>query len=68
MTPLEEMLIEHVGLRDETEALYLLRRDVEAKKRQRDHAWPHWRQLDEVRADVVLPMAFNLGSPGSCGL
>ena len=53
-----------VGLRDETEALYLLGRDLDAIRAELDHAWPHWRQLDEVRADVVLSMAFNLGVAG----
>lgn len=53
-----------VGLRDETEALFLLGRDLDAIRAELDHAWPHWRQLDEVRADVVLSMAFNLGVAG----
>ena len=53
-----------VSLRDETEALYLLGRDLDAIRAELDHAWPHWRQLDEVRADVVLSMAFNLGVSG----
>ena len=53
-----------VGLRDETEALFLLGRDLDAIRAELDHAWPHWRQLDEVRAGVVLSMAFNLGVAG----
>ena len=53
-----------VGLRDETEALFLLGRDLDAIRAELDHAWPHWRQLDKVRADVVLSMAFNLGVAG----
>ena len=53
-----------VGLRDENEALFLLGRDLDAIRAELDHAWPHWRQLDEVRADVVLSMAFNLGVTG----
>ena len=47
-----------------TEALFLLGRDLDAIRAELDHAWPHWRQLDEVRADVVLSMAFNLGVAG----
>tara|TARA_A100001037_G_C15050097_1_gene589672 strand:+ start:734 stop:1159 length:426 start_codon:yes stop_codon:yes gene_type:complete len=53
-----------VGLRDETEALFLLGRDLDAIRAELDNAWPHWRQLDDVRADVVLSMAFNLGVAG----
>ena len=52
------------GLRDETEALFLLGRDLDAIRAELDHAWPHWRELDKVRADVVLSMAFNLGVSG----
>jgi len=53
-----------VGLRDETEALFLLGRDLDAIRAELDHAWPHWSQLDKVRADVVLSMVFNLGVAG----
>ena len=53
-----------VGLRDENEALFLLGRDLDAIRAELDHAWPHWRNLDNVRADVVLSMAFNLGVAG----
>ena len=53
-----------VGLRDENEALFLLGRDLDANRAELDHAWPHWRNLDNVRADVVLSMAFNLGVAG----
>ena len=53
-----------VGLLDEAEALFFLERNLDAIRAELDHAWPHWRQLDEVRADVVLSMAFNLGVAG----
>ena len=53
-----------VGLRDETEALFLLGRDLDAIRAELDHTWPFWRELDKVRADVVLSMAFNLGVSG----
>ena len=53
-----------VGLRDENEALFLLGHDLDTIRAELDHAWPHWRQLDEVRAGVVLSMAFNLGVAG----
>ena len=53
-----------VGLRDETEALFLLGRDLDAIRAELDHAWPVWRELDKVRADGVLSMAFNLGVSG----
>ncbi len=33
-----------VGLRDETEALFLLGRDLEAIRAELDHAWPHARR------------------------
>tara|TARA_B100000676_G_C17814763_1_gene699390 strand:+ start:427 stop:747 length:321 start_codon:yes stop_codon:yes gene_type:complete len=52
------------GLRDEDEALYLLRRDIEAIERELDRLWPLWRHLDDVRSDVVVSMAFNLGVAG----
>jgi lysozyme len=53
-----------VGLRDEAEALYLLRRDIDAIERELDRLWPLWRHLDDVRRDVVFSMAFNLGVAG----
>ena len=40
-----------VDLWDEAEAFYLLGRDLDAIWAELDHAWPHWRQLYEVRAE-----------------
>ena len=38
-----------VGLRDETKALFLLGRNLDAIRAELDNAWPLWRHLDDVR-------------------
>jgi len=53
--------LDNVGLRSEAEANYLLRNDIEAIWRELMRRWPTVATLDDVRRDVILDMAFNLG-------
>ena len=56
--------LDDVGLRSEAEAIYLLRSDIEAIWRELTRRWPTVATLDDVRRDVILDMAFNLGAGG----
>ena len=50
-----------ITLRSKAEAIYLLRNDIEAIWRELVRRWPVVATLDDVRRDVILDMAFNLG-------
>lgn len=52
--------LDDVGLRPD-EIDYLLANDVKAAADQLDARLPWWRKLDDVRQDVLVNMAFNLG-------
>jgi len=56
--------LEHVGLRTEAEARYLLRSDIVAIRSELERSVPWVGDLDEVRQRVLLDMAFNLGVAG----
>jgi lysozyme len=43
---------------------YLLKNDIARFSAELDERLPWWRTLDEVRARVILNMAFNLGVDG----
>ena len=58
--------LEHVGLRNEAEARFLLRSDVLAIRAELERRLPWLDELDEVRQRVLLDMAFNLGVAGLC--
>lgn len=45
------------------EALYMLENDIRIVERELDEAIPWWRDLDDVRQEIVVNMAFNLGLP-----
>ena len=53
-----------LGAATEAEAIYLLRSDIEAIWRELARRWPTVATLDEVRRDVCVDMAFNLGVNG----
>lgn len=59
--------LEHVGLRSEVEAKYLLRSDVLAIRSDLLVALPWISDLDDVRQRVLNNMAFNLGVAGLLG-
>ena len=56
--------LEHVGLRSEAEARYLLRSDIVAIRAELEKAIPWIGDLDEVRQRCLMDMAFNLGVAG----
>lgn len=56
--------LEHVGLRSEAEAKFLLRSDILAIQAELERAIPWLSDLDEVRQRVLLDMAFNMGVSG----
>ena len=56
--------LEHVGLRSEAEARFLLRSDIVAIRSELERAIPWLSDLDEVRQRVLLDMAFNMGVTG----
>ena len=56
--------LEHVGLRAEAEARYLLRSDIVAIRAELEKAIPWIGDLDEVRQRCLMDMAFNLGVAG----
>jgi lysozyme len=56
--------LEHVGLRSEAEARFLLRSDIVAIRSELERAIPWLSDLDEVRQRVLLDMAFNMGVAG----
>ncbi len=45
------------------EALYMLENDIRTAEEELDQRIPWWRELDDVRQEVLLNMAFNLGVP-----
>jgi len=47
----------------EDEALYMLDNDIRILEEELDRVLPWWRELDDVRQEVLLNMAFNLGVP-----
>jgi lysozyme len=49
------------------EARALLFNDITEKMRDLDRAIPWWSKLDDVRARVIVDMAFNLGIAGLLG-
>jgi lysozyme len=48
------------------EATLALGKDVHVTQVQMDMALPWWRELDDVRQDVLVNMGFNLGVRGLC--
>ena len=56
--------LEHVGLRSEAEARYLLRSDIVAIRAELEKAIPWIGDLDEGRQRCLMDMAFNLGVAG----
>jgi len=56
--------LEHVGLRTEAEARYLLRSDVLAIRAEIERSIQWVGDLNEVRQRVLMDMAFNLGVSG----
>ena len=56
--------LEHVGLRSEAEARFLLRSDIVAIRAELEQALPWIGDLDEVRQRVLMDMAFNMGVTG----
>jgi len=56
--------LEHVGLRSEAEARYLLRSDVLAIRAEIERSIQWVGDLNEVRQRVLMDMAFNLGVSG----
>jgi len=58
--------LEHVGLRNEAEARFLLRSDILAICAELEKRLPWMSELDEIRQRVLIDMAFNLGVAGLC--
>ena len=56
--------LEHVGLRSEAEARYLLRSDIVAIRAELERAIPWINDLSEKRQHVLMDMGFNLGVTG----
>ena len=56
--------LEHVGLRAEAEARYLLRSDIVAIRAELERAIPWLSDLSEARQHVLMDMAFNRGVAG----
>ena len=56
--------LEHVGLRSEAEAKFLLRSDLVAIRAELERAIPWLSDLSEARQHVCMAMAFNLGVSG----
>lgn len=52
--------LDDVGLRPD-ETLYLCINDIKAAEDDLDHHYPWWRNMDEVRQQVLCEMAFNMG-------
>lgn len=46
------------------EARILLDHDIDDHENELRAKWPHYDKLDDVRQEVLLNMAFNLGVPG----
>ena len=45
------------------EALYLLSNDINIVESELDRELPWWRYLDDIRQEVLVNMAFNMGLP-----
>ena len=45
------------------EALFMLHNDIKAVIEELDRRIPWWRELDDIRQEVLVNMAFNLGVP-----
>lgn len=58
--------LDGVGI-SESEALYMLDNDIDRAARGLDLNLPWWRNLDDVRQEVLLNMTFNLGINGLLG-
>ena len=56
--------LEHVGLRSEAEAKFLLRSDLVAIRAELERAIPWLSDLSEARQHGLMDMAFNLGVSG----
>ena len=56
--------LEHVGLRSEAEAKFLLRSDLVAIRAELERAIPWLSDRSEARQHVLMDMAFNLGVSG----
>lgn len=56
--------LEAVGLRNEAEARFLLRSDINAVRAELREQLPWFEALDPVRQQVLTNMAFNLGVRG----
>ena len=56
--------LEHVGLRSEAEAKFLLRSDLVAIRAELERAIPWLSDLSEARQHGCMDMAFNLGVAG----
>ena len=52
--------LEDLGI-TEDEAIYLLYNDINRVKKELDNALPWWRNLDDIRQEVLVNMCFNLG-------
>lgn len=52
--------LDEVGI-TESEALYLLENDIGRVRAELDQALPWWREMDEVRQQVMIDLGFNLG-------
>ncbi len=55
--------LDDVGI-SRAEALTLLANDIAGVQAALDTAQPWWRKLDDVRQDVMVELAFNLGPTG----
>lgn len=55
--------LDDVGI-SQSEALYLLGNDIQRVSGQLDTKMPWWKQLDDVRQEVLVNMAFNMGIAG----
>ena len=56
--------LEHVGLRSEAEARYLLRSDIVAIRAELERALPWLGDLNDTRQRCLMDMSFNLGVAG----
>lgn len=55
--------LEDTGVTEE-EATLLLSNDIARTKTDLDKALPWWRELDDARQNVLMNMAFNMGTSG----
>ncbi len=52
--------LEDVGI-SKDEALYMLQNDIDRAIERLDKKFPTWRNLDDIRQEVLINMSFNLG-------